>query len=99
LLFENPEAIELLNKDSGLLSEVELDRLRLLGIRVLVAMEHNYREAMLGLQDIDVLASRYRALYHRQRLNYAIPLGWPTYKSTADPDFAIWFEENVANFK
>jgi hypothetical protein len=65
----------------------------------LVAMEHNYREATLGLQDIDELTTRYRALFHRQRLNYAIPIAWPTYESTADPEFAIWFRDTVVDFE
>ena len=99
LLFENPEVIELLGKDGQALSETDHDRLRLLGLRVLVVMEHNYREAILGLQDIDDLANRTRSLYHRPRLNYGIPTAWTTYRPTADPEFVRWFEENVISLK
>ena len=97
LLFENPDVISSLGKDQELLSVVELDRLRLLGVRLLVAMEHNYGEATLGLQDVNVLETRYRAIYHRERLNYGLPIAWHVYKNVADPTFVVWFEQSVIN--
>ncbi len=97
LLFENPDVIETLGKDQGLLSVVELDRLRLLGVRVFVAMEHNYREATLGLQNVHVLETRYSAIYHRERLNYGLPIAWHVYKNVAYPNFVVWFERSVIN--
>jgi hypothetical protein len=97
LLFENPDVISLLGKDQKLLSDVELDRLRLLGVRLFVAMEHNYGEAVLGLQDLQVLETRYQAIYHRERLNYGLPIAWQVYKNVAEPDFVAWFEKFVIN--
>ena len=97
LLFENPDVIESLGKDQELLSVVELDRLRLLGVRVFVAMEHNYREATLGLQNVHVLETRYSAIYHRERLNYGLPIVWHVYKDVANPNFVVWFERSVIN--
>ena len=58
-------------------------------------MEHNYLEALIGLQDIDELARRYRILTYRENLNFNILLAWETYGQTADQGFAVWFEENV----
>ena len=99
LLVENPDILELLDKDQETLSEVELDRLRLLGIRVLVSMENDYFEAKLGRQDIDELRNLYRVLFHRKRLNYALPIGWSVFKAAANPEFADWFENEIVNFE
>ena len=97
MLFENPEAIELLGKEGPSLTEAELDRLLLLGINTLVQMEWSYGEAARGFQDLDALATSFRSVYHRERLNYGAPLAWEVYRPGADPEFAAWFEESVVN--
>ena len=94
-LFENPDVIALLHKEQATLNDMELDRLRLLGVHALIGMENNYHEANLGLGDIDDLARRFRALVHRERLHYGILLGWQIYQKTADPGFVNWFDANV----
>ncbi len=95
ILFENPEVIELLGRDTSSLSQVELDRIRLLGIRALVQTEWTYGEAVRGFQDLGQLESLMRGLYRRERLNYGMPVAWETFREVADPQFAAWFEENV----
>ena len=97
MLFENPEVIEFLGKDRSSLSQVELDRIRLLGIRALVHSEWTYGEAIRGFQDLDQHASFMRTIYHRERLNYGLLVAWETFREVADPRFAAWFEENVVN--
>ena len=96
-LLENPEVIELLGKQESTLSEPERDRIRLLGFQALIQMEWNYGEAVRGLQDLDALARSIHSVYHRDRLNYGVPLAWETFRETTDPQFAAWFEENIVN--
>ena len=92
---ENPDLLELLGKDPESLTEPELDRLRLLGWKVLLAMAYQYGEVTRGLMNEEEVILGQRAVYHRPRLNYGAPLAWQEFKGRSSPEFVQWFEQNV----
>jgi hypothetical protein len=97
LVLENPHLLEALGKDVATLTPTERDALVLLGIRMLGVIEVAYRDVARGFNDEEVLRRNARALWHRPRLNYGMPLAWDTFKMRADPGFVAWMEENVIN--
>ncbi len=92
---QSSDLVELMGRDRKLLTQTDQDRLRLFGIRVLLGQQYQYGEVKLGLHDETELLRGQRAVYHRPRLNYGIPLAWETFKERANPEFVQWFEENV----
>ena len=96
VVIADPSLIEIMGKEESELSNLESDRLRLLGVRMLMAMSRNYRDiAERETRSLDELASVQRAIYHRPRLNYGLPYAWRTFKARADSPFVQWFETNV----
>ena len=71
---ENPGLLELLGMDPESLTEPELDRLRLLGYKALLTMTYQHGEVTRGLMDEEAVIRGQRAVYHRPRLNYGVPL-------------------------
>ena len=87
---------ELMGKEKAELTTVESDRLRLLGIRMLMVMDNNFVDATeRGLGNLESMRQVHRAIYHRPRLNYGLPYAWDTYSDRIDSAFVSWFEANV----
>ena len=95
LVIEQQDLMLLMEKEPEALSETERNRLRLLGIRVLLTMEQNFQDIMNGLQTEDQVLRMTESIYNRPTLNYGVPLAWETYKFRASPEFVAWFETNV----
>ena len=96
LVISDPTLIELMGKDTSSLTDVEADRLRLLGIRMLMGMEANFNDATeRGLGNLENMVQVQRAIYHRDRLNYGLPFAWEIYKARLDSPYVDWFESNV----
>ena len=92
---DNPNLIELLEKDPARLSTVERDTLIILGVRSLSSFESAYREVLAGFEEEEQLRRAIRAVWNRPHLNYAMPLAWETFRPRGTPAFVAWMEENV----
>lgn len=96
VVLSDPTLIELMGKEKPTLTTVESDRLRLLGIRMLMGMEANFNDATeRGIGNLENMMQVQRAIYHRPRLNYGLPYAWETYRARVDSPFVQWFEANV----
>ncbi len=95
LVIPDPSLIELMGKDRSTLTQVESDRLQLLGVRYLRNLEGRYNLAVATSQPLDVVAAGIRSIYFRPRLNYGAPYAWEMYKATGETDFTRWFEKEV----
>ena len=95
MIINDSELVALLHKDTADLDDVEADRLRLIGIRILMVFENSYRNIELGLISEEDALRTQRAIYHRPTLNYGVPFTWSTFKNRAGPEFAQWFEQKV----
>ena len=96
VVIQDGELVEIMGKERSSLTVVESDRLRLLGIRMFLALESSYRNTTVGLGgNLERTQSIQRAIFHRPRLNYGLPLAWPTYKERGLTEFVGWFERNV----
>jgi hypothetical protein len=98
LVIQDPTLIELLNKDATELSNVDSDRLTLLGIRILLAFEAQYEATVAGHGfDEAYLRNIQGAIFRRENMNYGAPFAWPTFKARGETNFTRWFEANVVN--
>jgi len=98
LIIQDPTLIELMNKDSTELSDLEGSRLMMLGIRTFLSFEAQYNATVNGHGfDEAYLRSFHSAIYHRKTLNYGLPYAWPTFKARGETDFTRWFEANIVN--
>lgn len=95
IVLQYPGLLALFEKQADQLTEIERDRLTLLGIKTILVWEEQYCAISSGLQDEDETIRAIRAIYGRQRLNYGTPLAWETYKLRADGAFIEWMEKNV----
>ena len=95
LVLEQPYLIDLQRKDAKQLTQADRDRLTVMGIRALMNFEEQYRDVVLGRFDRDEALRTQRAIYHRDWLNYGMPLAWITYKERASPEFTRWMEDYV----
>jgi len=86
----------LMEKEVNALTETERNRLRVLGIRVLLTMEQNFQDILNDLQSEDQVLQMTKSIYDRPVLNYGVPLAWETYQQRASPEFVAWFEANIA---
>jgi hypothetical protein len=92
----DPSLIELMGKEKADLTVAESDRLCLLGVRMLMAMDNNFADATeRGIGNLENLRQVHRAIYHRPRLNYGLPYAWETYRERVDSPYVEWFEANV----
>ena len=92
LVINNPDLSELMAKDPDGLTLVERDRLRTLGIRMLLNFEDVYRDVQSGNTPLEEGIRRLRTVWWRERLNYGAPLAWESYIPRADPAFIQWME-------
>jgi hypothetical protein len=99
LVIQDPSLIELMGKDPSTLTQVESDRLMVLGLLNLLNQERIYATAVASghLLDgpVDERAVAMRAIYYRPRLNYGMPHAWEMHKSRGETDFTRWFEKEV----
>jgi hypothetical protein len=95
LVLANPYLIDLLRKNDADLTQQERDRLTALGLRVLLNFEEQYRDVTLGRFDRDEAIKGQRAVYHRDWLNYGMPIAWDLYRERASPEFAEWMQEYI----
>lgn len=92
---ENPELLVSMRKTAEELTQIEHDRLMLLGLKLLLNCEEQYYEALGGrLSEEDAIRAM-RTVYHRERVNYGGPLAWPEYRDRASPGFVRWMEMNI----
>ena len=99
IAIQDPSLVELMGKDVATLTTLESDRLTLMGVRMLMAFDANYRDIVIRHGE-DRLASAtllWRSIYHRPRLNYGVPHAWPTFKARVDTPFVTWFETDVVS--
>jgi len=94
-LFDHPDVIELLAKDTADFTPSEYRRVRVLGLQFLVSTEWSYSEAVRAGDDLDAYAKRVRSVVDREDLNYGALVAWPDFRETANPDYVRWFEESV----
>lgn len=99
IVLNNPDLIELLGKKQESLTELERDRLVLLGIRSLSTFQNAYEETVHGTLEEESVRRALQSLWNRPRLNYGMPIAWETFKDRADPAFVVWMQENVLNNK
>lgn len=95
IVINNPDLSELMAKAPSELTQVEGDRLRALGIRMLLNFEDVFIDFGRGLVSSEEAIRRLRTVWCRERLNYGAPLAWESYRPRADPEFVQWFESNV----
>ena len=95
LVIENPGLVELMGKDAGSLTQDEGDSLRMLGIRMLLNWEEQFRDVVAGRLDRDEALRGQRAVISRPRLNYGVPIAWETYRERADQAFIDWMGHEV----
>jgi hypothetical protein len=96
VVLADPTLVELMGKNKSDLTTAESDRLRLLGIRMLLTLNNNYLDAVdRGIGNLESHAQVQRAIYYRPRLNYGLPDAWETYRERVDSSFVGWFEANV----
>lgn len=95
LVIQQPDLVMLMEKEPESLTETERNRLRLLGIRLLLTTEQNYKDVIAGFQDEAEVRRFTKSIYDRPVLNYGVPLAWETYKLRASPEFVEWMEANV----
>lgn len=91
----NPYLIDLQRKPKEALTQQERDRLTVLGLRLLLNFEEQYRDVTLGRFDREEALRAQRAIYHRDWMDYGIPIAWDLYVERASPGFVDWMEENV----
>ena len=98
LVIQDPTLIELMNKDESELTDLESDRLTVLGIRTYLAFEAQYNATVAGHGfDETYLRSFHGAIFHREKLNYGLPHAWPMFKARGETDFTRWFEANIVS--
>ncbi len=95
LVVQDPSLIELLGRDPTTLSVVESDRLRLLGLRMLLNFQTQYRAAVASGGSLEAIEMTQRAIFNRPRLNYGTPHAWNTWRARGQSDFTIWFENTI----
>jgi hypothetical protein len=95
LVINNPDLVELLGEDPAALTVAERDQVLMLGMRMLLNFEDQYQDVQSGVLDENAVIRQLRAVYHRPRMNYAVPFAWATYKQRATPDFQAWMEQNI----
>ncbi len=95
IVIQDPSLIELMGKDPSTLTQVESDRLLVLGVLNLLNMERIYTLAVASAQLLDGPAVAMRNVYFRPRLNYGMPHAWEMYKAREETDFTRWFEKTV----
>jgi hypothetical protein len=98
-VIQDPSLLELMSKDRDSLSQLESDRLRLLGLRMLLALDSNYvTSSPLDPPTEKSMISTFRAIYSRPRLNYGIPYAWGTYKERGETTFTQFFQKNIVEY-
>jgi ketosteroid isomerase-like protein len=95
IVLQNPELIALLGKHEQSLTQAERDTVVLLGIRSLSTFQSAWLEVAAGFRDEAELRRTLQSLWRRPRLNYGMPLAWPTFRERAKPAFVEWMEANV----
>ena len=95
LVIQDATLIELMGKDQSELTQAESDRLRLLGIRMLLNMQNQFNAIVASGSSLQESATIQRAIYNRPRLNYGTRYAWPTFKARGENEFTRWFEESV----
>ena len=99
-LSQNPSLAAILAKvgRDEPLTDAEDIQLYGIGLYVLRALEHTYREMVRGaLSETDFDVEGMRAVYHSNRLDYKLDETWESVRAQADPEFAQFFDENVVN--
>ncbi len=98
IMIQNPSLIELVGKDKGGLTQPEGDRLRMLGMRLLMAHERAFFAATRDRADVQLILSVMREIYYRPRLNYGVPYAWSTFKAgRSNSEFVRWYQKNVVD--
>ena len=95
LVIQDPRLVELMGKDKSQLTQTEDDRLILLGLRMLLNMQNQFRARNDSGTSQDEFVAVNRAIYNRPRLNYGAPHAWATFKARGETTFTRWFEQNV----
>lgn len=96
MVLQNDELIDLMQKGHEELTERETAKLHLLGRRMIEAARQTYL-AKDEVRDIEASILILRTVYHREKNNYGMPYVWPESKKAQTPDFAEWFEANIAS--
>ena len=96
MILTDDHLMEILIKDRDSLTEVERAKLLTLGRRMIMASRQIWltRDEVRGVEG---LVRIYKAMYHREGINYGMPDVWTSFKDAYEPEFAAWFDENVAS--
>ena len=99
MLALNPELLGVVmkaTKGEEPLTELEQERVRLIGKRTLVVFALQFDEMQLGRLLEDEVRGLQSNVYHSRGNNFGVPRVWEQYKvQEANPEYVIWFEENV----
>jgi len=96
MILTDDHLMEILIKDRDSLTEIERAKLLTLGRRTIMAVRQVWltRDEVRGFEG---MISIYKAMYHREGINYGMPDVWTSFKDAHEPEFTAWFDENVAS--
>lgn len=90
LLIADPSLIEIMLKERHELTELESERLYMLGRRMIVSARISWLAGESGNTAI-------RQVFHRPKMNYGMPEIWADSTRGMEPEFAAWFKENIVD--